>query len=252
MLAMAVQLKASSAASALMFAGSFGPSLAAVVMVAKHGGRIGLRAWFVRCVQWPVLWKRDPKLGLSWLAFALLLPAVLSTLAAGLHVALGGHIGTSPAQGHGLMTFVNFFLILLIGGPLGEEFGWRGFALPRLQEGRDWRAASLWLGLIWGLWHLPLFFIPGSSQAHIPLLSFLLSVLAMSVLFAWLVNRCEGSVVIALLLHTAINFWPSIIPVLPTSEGHRPYDFLVAMLVVLALPLLMLPKAASPEWSTRK
>lgn len=97
---------------------------------------------------------------------------------------------------------------------------------------------------MWGLWHLPLFFIAGTSQAHIPLALFLLRVVAMSVLFAWIVNRCAGSVVVALLLHTAINFWASIIPVLPTGEGHRPYSLLVAMLVLVALGLLLQPVVA--------
>ena len=89
-----------------------------------------------------------------------------------------------------------------------------------------------------------IFFIAGTSQTRMPLALFLLSVVAMSVLFAWLVNRCAGSVVVALLLHTAINCWPSIIPVRPTSEGHRPTTLLVAPLVVLALGLLAPPEIA--------
>ena len=97
---------------------------------------------------------------------------------------------------------------------------------------------------MWGVWHLPLFFMSGTSQAHIPLAPFLLSVVAMSVVFAWLVNRTAGSVVAALLLHTGINFWPSIISVLPPGEAHRPYGLLVAMLVLVALGLLVQPKAA--------
>ena len=217
-----------------MFMGSFGPSLAAVFLVAHAGGRAGLRAWLVRCRKWPQGWGR----GSGWIAPALLLPAALAALAAGLHVALAGSIGPSPVAGHAGTTVVNFFLVLLIGGPLGEELGWRGDALSALQEGLDWRMASLGLGLVWGVWHLPLFFIAGTSQAHIPLVLFLLSVMAMSVLFAWLVGRCAGSAVVALLLHTAINFWPAVIPVLPIREGHRPYTFLVVMLVVSALGLL--------------
>jgi uncharacterized protein len=239
----AIKTESPSVATTLMFAGSFGPSLAAVLVVANAGGRAGLRAWLGRCLRWPPGGRR----GLGWTVLALLLPAALAGLAAGLHVALGGSIGRSPAAGHPLMTVANFFLVLLIGGPLGEEFGWRGYALPSLQAGLDWRVASLGLGLVWGVWHLPLFFIAGTSQAHIPLGLFLLSVVAMSVLFAWLVNRCAGSVVVALLLHTAINFWPSIIPVLPTSEGDRPYALMVAMLVVLALGLLTQPNVADSK-----
>jgi len=98
--------------------------------------------------------------------------------------------------------------------------------------------ASLGLGLVWGLWHLPLFLIDGTAQAHIPPALFLLSVVAMSVVFAWLVNRTAGSVMAVLVLHTATNFWPSVVPVLPTEASYRAYAFVVALLVLLALVLL--------------
>ncbi len=217
-------------ATLLMFAGSFGPSLAALVVVASTRKWEGLRAWLTRCLRWRIGW--------GWWAFALLLPLALMFIAASLHIALGGATATSPASGHLLMTLVNLPLILLLGGPLGEELGWRGYALPVLQDRWGWRAASLVLGLVWGVWHLPLFFIEGTSQAHIPLALFLLSVVAMSVLFAWLIRRTAGSVVAALLLHTAINFWPSVLPVLPTETSYRAYAFVVAMLVLLALGLM--------------
>ena len=214
-------------ATLLMFAGSFGPSFAAVIVVASTRKLMGLRAWLGRCLRWRIGW--------GWWAFALLLPFVLMSISAGLHIALGGTIATPPASGHLLMTLVNLPLILLLGGPMGEEFGWRGYALPLLQDRFGRRAASLGLGLVWGAWHLPLFFIDGTAQAHIPPVLFLLSVVAMSVVFAWLVNRTAGSVVPALALHTAINFWPSFVPVLPTEASSRAYAFVVAMLVVLAL-----------------
>jgi len=226
-------------ATLLMFAGSFGPSLAAIVVVAGTRQSVGLRAWLARCLQW--------RFGWGWLAFALLFPLAVMSIAAGLHIALGGAIGTAPASGHLLMTIANLFLILLLGGPMGEEFGWRGYALPLLQERLGWRAASVGLGLVWGVWHLPLFFIDGTSQAYIPPVLFLLSVVAMSVLFAWLVNRTAGSVVPALVLHTAINFWPSVVPVLPTEASYRAYAFVVAMLALLALGLMAKRGAVGPS-----
>ena len=220
-------------ATVLMFAGSFGPSLAAFVVVASTRPAEGLRAWLSGCLQWRIGW--------GWWAFAALLPLTVMLLAAGLHVAMGGDIATSPASGHLLMTIVNLPLVLLLGGPLGEEFGWRGYALPVLQDRLGWRAASVGLGLVWGLWHLPLFFIDGTAQALVPPALFLLSVVAMSVVFAWLANRTAGSVLVALLFHTAINFWPSVVPVLPTESGDRAYAFVVATLVLLALVALLTP-----------
>ena len=218
-------------ATLLMFAGSFGPSLAAIAVVSSTRPVGGLRAWLSHCLQWRIGW--------GWCAFALLLPLAVMLLAVGLHIALGGDIATSPASGHLMMTAVNLPLVLLLGGPLGEEFGWRGYALPALQDRLGWRTASLGLGLVWGAWHLPLFFIDGTAQAHIPPALFLLSVVAMSVVFAWLANRTAGSVVAALLFHTAINFWPSVVPVLPTESSYRAYEFVVATLVMLALLALI-------------
>jgi membrane protease YdiL (CAAX protease family) len=214
-----------------MFGGSFGPSLAAIVVVVSTRPVDGLRAWLSSCLHWRIGW--------GWWAFAALLPLAVMLLAAGLHVALGDNIATSPASGRLLMTVVNLPLVLLLGGPLGEEFGWRGYALPVLQARLGWWAASLSLGLVWGVWHLPLFFIDGTAQAHTPLPLFLLSVVAMSVVFAWLANRTAGGVVAALVFHTAINFWPSVVPVLPTEAGYRAYAFVVATLVVLAVMALL-------------
>jgi len=229
-------------ATLLMFAGSFGPSLAAIVLVASTRGLEGLRPWLSRCLQWRIGW--------GWWAVALLLPLAVMLLAAGLHIALGGDIAPAPASGHLLMTVVNLPLVLLLGGPLGEEFGWRGYALPILQDRLGWRAASLGLGLVWGAWHLPLFFIDGTAQARIPLALFLLSVVAMSVVFAWLVNHTAGGVVAALLFHTAINFWPAVVPVLPTESSYRAYALVVALLVLLAIAALLSSRLATGDMAS--
>ena len=226
-------------ATVLMFAGSFGPSLAAIVMVASTDHIAGLRAWLARCLQWRIGW--------GWWTLALLLPLGVMSLAAGLHIVLGGAIAASPTSGHLLMTVVNVPLILLLGGPLGEEFGWRGYALPVLQTRWGWRGASLGLGLVWGVWHLPLFFIDGTAQAHVPPALFLLSVVALSVVLAWLVKHTAGSVVAALLLHTAVNFWPSVVPILPTEASSRAYAFVVALLVLLALLALLYSGSATSK-----
>jgi len=100
-------------ATLLMFAGIFGPSLAAIVVVWSTRRSAGLRAWLSRCLQWRIGW--------GWWSFALLLPLAVMLLAAGLHVALGGDIAPAPASGHLLMTVVNLPLVLLLGGPLGRR-----------------------------------------------------------------------------------------------------------------------------------
>lgn len=219
-------------AGVLFLAGGFGPSIAAIAVVRHVSGRDGLRGWLVRCLQWRVGWR--------WLALAFFLPLAVMVLAAVAHVALGGTIMPSPAIGHMLLAAVNFGLVLLIGGPLGEEFGWRGYALPTLQERYSWRVASLILGAVWGLWHLPLFYIADTVQSHIPFALFMLSTVALSILYAWLFNHTGGSVLPALVLHTAVNAWSWVIPDMVMRDGGnlRPYGLAVGLLVLVAFGLL--------------
>lgn len=220
------------AATTLALVGGFGPSLAAVALVAYQGGRGGLRRWLNRCLQWHFAWR--------WMALAFLFPVALMGLAGAAHVALGGTLPPSPAAGHVLLAAVNFFLVFLVGGPLGEELGWRGYALPALQRRWGWRIASLVLGVAWTLWHLPLFFSAGTVQSHLPMGLYALSAIASSVLFAWLFNRTEGSVLPVLVLHTAVNAWSLVIPVmvLPDGSNLRPFQLVVGILVFVALLLL--------------
>ncbi len=221
------------AANLLFFLGGFGPSIAAVMVVGVSGGLTGLRIWLVRCLQWRIGW--------CWMLLALLSPLAILTLAAAAHVALGGTVRAPPASGHVVMAMANFFLVFLVGGPIGEEFGWRGYALPALQDRLGWRASSLVLGSVWGVWHLPLFLVTGSSQNQGSISAFFVLIVATSVFYTWLFNRSAGSVLPVLMLHTASNSWPSVVPILPSDENQRPYLFVISLVVMAAVWLLFRP-----------
>ena len=232
LIAAAIKADAPVAATVLSLVGGFGPSLAAVVVMAYCAGKAGLRRWLMTCLRWRGGWR--------WILLAFLFPVVFMGLAAAAHGAIGGSLPASPAAGHWGMAAFNFLLIFLVGGPLGEEFGWRGYALPALQARWGWRAASLLLGVVWALWHLPLFYSAGTAQSHLPMGLYALSAIASSVLFAWLFNRSRGSIVPVLVLHTAVNAWSSIIPVmvLPDGSNLRPFQIVVGILVLTAVALL--------------
>lgn len=230
LLAPIVKTDSSYVSSALFFLGGFGPGLAAVTLVAINGGRAGLRTWLKRCLHWRGNW--------GWMTLAFLSPLAVLTIAAAIHMTLGGSLRPSPALSHAALFVANFGLVFLAGGPLGEEFGWRGYALPAMQDRLGWRRASLVLGIVWGVWHLPLFFVSGSAQNQGSIAAFFVLIVATSVFYTWLFNRSAGSVLPALVLHTASNSWPSLVPILPSDADQRPYLLVVGLVVSAAIWLL--------------
>lgn len=104
-----------------------------------------------------------------------------------------------------------FLTTIPLGGPLGEELGWRGFVLPRLQSKLNPICSGILLGIIWASWHIPLFFIHGSSQCGAPFTAFIIQDIYLSLLFTWVYNRTYGSLILPILFHTAFNTMGSLI-----------------------------------------
>jgi len=152
------------------FPALFGPALAAVIVATAAGGKPGLKDLLGRMARWRV--------GARWYAVALGLPIVLALTTAGLHLLLGAQTSVN----FGGLSALNFVVCVLI---VGEELGWRGYALPRLLAERSPLAASLILGALWGAWHLPTFFVPGAPQYGLPFSAFVLLTMAYSVVIGW-------------------------------------------------------------------
>ena len=177
-----------------------GPTLSAFVMTGATEGKDGVRRLLRRIVLWRV--------GFGWYLFVLLgIPAivVLST------VVLPGALSSFDAAAVPTTLFLYVVagpVFLFIGGPVFEEIGWRGFALPRLQRLYGPLVGTLVLGALWGLWHLPLFLIPSWDTPHGSLLDIaLFVVLAMSIalVITWVFNNTKQSVLLAILAHGSIN-----------------------------------------------
>jgi len=143
---------------------------------------------------------------------------------------------------------VNFIIIFFFGGALAEEPGWRGFALPRMQPrfGPLW--GSLLLGVVWAFWHLPDFLTraqgggPGTGWGtfltNLPI--FVLLVVALSVVMAWVYNHTQGSILIAILLHASINT-AGILPELFPAPGIPIFTLAnTALLIALVVPALII------------
>ena len=197
----------------------FGPTLAGIIMTASLYGKGGLSDLATRF--------SFSSRQIRWFAMALLIPFFIIVMAIVISTLMGSSIPANLGIAIWMAPLlVEFVRVLFLGGPLGEEIGWRGFALPRLLLGNmTAMKASMVLGLIWGLWHAPFYAVAGSGQNDMiqaggsffmlfP--AFVIWVMAMTVIFTWLHKITNGNLWIAILFHTAINtaaFFPSVIGV---------------------------------------
>ncbi len=186
--------------------GAYGPTAAALVVTRAQGGKGGVKRLLSHFLVWRV--------GARWYALLVLTPLALTGCAVALNVLIGGQAptGMDPSRWYMLP------LVLLSGlpfGPLAEETGWRGFALPRLQARFGPLPASVLLGLAWGLWHLPAFFIPGVALAGGAtgdpglIAWYVLDTVAVTIFFTWVYNNTRGSLLVDVLFHAAINTMPA-------------------------------------------
>jgi len=186
---------------AIVLLGVYAPALVALSLTAVRGGKGAVIELLKRVLRW----RADAPLYL----FAIGYMAAIKLTAALIHRAL---LGAWPAFGK------ESWIVILLAIPLstpfqaGEEIGWRGFALPTLAQRFGFAAASLLLGLIWAAWHLPLFFFPGADTRGQSFPLYLLQVTAMSIAIAWLYVRTNGSLLLTMLMHSAVNQTKDIVP----------------------------------------
>ena len=187
------------ASSPWFFVAVYAPTLSSLILTYRSSGGSGVRDLLKSAVRWRVGfgWFLAGLLGYPaiWLVWAVVSQGLGETsgglgldrwYAALPLVVLGGHLFTDP-------------------GALGEELGWRGYALPRLLKGMNPLAAACALGVIWATWHVPAFFLPGLSQSSIPFGGFLVTVVCFSVLMTWLYVNTRSVLVAGILPHMMFN-----------------------------------------------
>jgi len=213
------------------------PTLAAVIVTGLTKGKAGIRALFGKLLIVHV--------GIKWYVFAIFGYGVMSAAAIMLANLFGGSSPSplfseemSHSSGPIAMIINAVMLYVVLGLINGEELAWRGFALPRLQAKYNALTSSIILGVMWGLFHLPLFFTgTGSSQAGASFLPFLISIVILSILFTWMYNNTQGSVLMAYLLHAATNTWTRVFTI---DHSINPYvsealTLITALIVVIVL-----------------
>ena len=184
----------------LVLFGVFAPAAVSLALVAWREGREGVRALLARMVQGGV--------PARWYVFAIGYMAAVKLTVAIIHrIATGAW----PRFGHDLYLMP---IAVLFSTPsqAGEELGWRGYALPRMAARVGLGPASVVLGVIWALWHLPLFYVVGADTFGQSFVLYTLQVTALSVAIAWLYGNAGGSLLLTMLMHAAINNTKDIVP----------------------------------------
>ena len=240
---------------------AIGPSVAALVVVLVCDGRSGLAGWLRPFTRW-----RAP---IVWWAIALFGTAVLFLVGLGIYIVPGGDMPpfTMVREELDLLPLYLFAVVLMPwNGPVGEEFGWRGFALPKLQTSHGALAASLIIGTAWGVWHLPALFAPLGVLAAMKtalgigfIVPYTVTTIANSIIMTWLYNKTHGSALIAgIVWHAATDFWAPVIlsdsSLRAAREGtHLPtilpalYLSVAAVLALAAVGLVMATRGGLGE-----
>ena len=193
------------------------PAIAAYILVARHNGMAGVRRFTSRLL----LWRCSP----GWTTF-LLLGVPLPFLAG---AALGGTWPTDPFPFGSAWGYLTALFFMAIKGPV-EEFGWRGFALPLLQRRLAPIWASLLLGMVWGFWHLPAFFLSGVPQSNWAFVPFFFGAVALSVIVTPLFNQSKGSILLAALFHLQL-----INPIWPDAQPWDTVFFVITAVIIVWL-----------------
>lgn len=154
-----------------------------------------------------------------WYGVALLGPLALTLGSMALHVALGGQPPGLGALIGALPMVLIIFVYMMIFVALGEEVGWRGYALPALQARYSALLSSVILGVMWVLWHLPLFFNPDTFYGNLPFGLWLAYLLPFTILITWVFNCTGGSVLLVMCFHAAMNATTDLWKVLPEYSG---------------------------------
>ena len=224
--------------------GALSSSLAGIILVVVEGRRGGLRELLSRFLIWRV--------GLQWWAVALFFAVLPSVAALYLFDLLGG----PPVDWSGLPPLYNvvpMFIFLTIAAGIGEEFGWRGFLLPRLQTRHNALVSSLIIGVMWAIWHIPQYFIQGTFQHHLQseggllpaILGYSVFVIVSSIWFTWIFNNTRGSVLLAAVMHGASNTWGGYIDVYRGYFGGILTFGVVSLLVTIVIVLMAGPRDLS-------
>lgn len=200
--------------------GGSAPSILAIIYMGLMEGKAGLKQLLGKII----IWRVNPFwyiFSISYMFAIFYMPAVICNI-------FGNYYDLQ-------LRYPPFYLLYLfagqlVGGPINEEFGWRGFVLPRLQRRFNPLAASIILGVTHVLWHLPLFFVYITE----PFNQYLLKVVLFSIIYTWVYNHTKGSLIPVCLLHSTYNF-VSVVFIMTTIQPTIMYSIIANTIAIIPI-----------------
>ena len=223
----------------LALLGTFAPSLIAISLTARARGNPGVRELFARIVRGPIP-ASGVVIALTYMLAIKLTAALVHRLA----------FAAWPRFETRELLVIPFAIAISTLTQAGEELGWRGYALPRMADRMGLAGASVLLGMVWGVWHLPLFYVRGADTFHQSFLPYALGTTALSVAIAWLDTRSRGGLLLPMLLHAAINNTKDIVPS-RLAEPPGVFSLAASRIAWLTTALLWVGAIAILVWMVR-
>ena len=225
--------------------GAISPSLAAFLVARFMPGAGGARALFRQL--------KRLRIAPIWYAIALFLPVPLLLAANLIWIGLGKHLDVWIMMPAGATAALSIGASIV--PPLGEEFGWRGFAQPRLQQRYGALSAAIVVGIMWSTWHLWPLAVPGGPKLFLPsdVLQTYMRLIGTAIIYAWIYNSTGGSLVAVMIAHAGHNVWTSFIPGASNDPTHlgpvigSAMYFVVAICVVLVTNRRSLTRPVRPN-----
>ena len=199
--------------------GAFGPMIAALILIRVKEGKSGIKEYFRRAFNF--------KTKAIYYLMALLIPVIIT--AAAHYIVTLGAIDVLPKNLFPeelavpvIVLVIPYFIFIMIAGGGQEEFGWRGYAQEPLQGKFGILGGSILLGAVWGLWHLPLWFMPGEGHSYYSFFAFLIYTVSTAVIIGWLYNASGKKLIIPWLIHSAGNVAVPFFPILHMEDVPQP------------------------------
>lgn len=213
----------------LFIIGGFVPSIVGILLTAKYEGRKGIKELF----------KQSIKVKIGYKSFITIIIVVVYFAVS---LILISKLTTGEFDYSQFWIQLPTILPLIILGPLSEEYGWRGFAIKRLLKCTNANLSSLIIGIVWGLWHLPLFYMLGTSQyeLNVPFVAFLISVIGTSFIYTYLYQHTKSSIFSAIFLHWLYTYVMQVVSSsIVRSDLYNWLEFIPAALIGLVFAFMM-------------